>query len=73
MSTKILWKEKIYWCKNSASAQIISIYGLGKEHALEGTLNLFARKDKMKVVLDDNGVLEYIKNDIPNTPAPYAQ
>jgi len=46
---------------------------LGKEHALEGTLNLFARKDKMKVVLDDNGVLEYIKNDIPNTPAPYAQ
>lgn len=58
---------------NSTSAGIMSIYGLSTEHALEGTLNFCAWKDKMEVLLDDNGVLECIKNDIPKPPASDAQ
>ena len=35
--------------------------GLRLEYALEGTSNFVAWKDHMEAVLDDNGLLEYIK------------
>jgi len=35
------------------------------EYALEKTSNFIAWKDMMEVVLNDNGVLEYNKTDIP--------
>ena len=38
--------------------------GLGLEYALEGTSNFIAWKDRMEAVLDDNGLLEYIKTDV---------
>jgi len=38
--------------------------GLRLEYALEGTSNFFAWKECMEVVLDDNGLLEYIKRDV---------
>jgi len=51
----------------------MSVDGLGTEHAIEGTSNFCALKDKMEVMLDDNGVLEYIKVDIPKPPTSDAQ
>lgn len=51
----------------------MSSYGLRIEHALEGTSNFCGWKDKMEVALNDNGVLEYIKTDIPKAPASNAQ
>ena len=44
---------------------MMSSYDLRIEHAWEGNSIFYAWKDIMKVVLDDNGVLEYIKTDIP--------
>lgn len=38
--------------------------GLRLEYALEGSSNFMAWKDRMEVVLDENSVLEYVKNDI---------
>lgn len=38
--------------------------GLRLEYALEGTSNFVAWKDWMEAVLDDNGLLEYIKIDV---------
>ena len=43
------------------------------EYALEGTSNCVAWKDPMEAVLDDNGLLEYIKTDIANPPNYEAQ
>ena len=34
------------------------------EYALEGTSNFVALKDRMEAVLDDNGLLEYIKTNV---------
>jgi len=42
--------------------------GLRLEYALEGSLNYVAWKDQMEVVLEDNGLKEFIDNYIP-TPA----
>lgn len=38
--------------------------GLRLEYALEVTSNFFAWKDRMEAILDDNGLLEYIKSYI---------
>ena len=35
--------------------------GLRLEYALEGTSNFIVWKDRMEAVLDENGLLEYIK------------
>ena len=35
------------------------------EYALEGSLNYIAWKDRMEVVLDDNGLKEFIDADVP--------
>ena len=42
--------------------------GLRLEYALEGTSNFVAWKDYMEAVLDDNGLLEYVKIDNPRPP-----
>ena len=39
--------------------------GLWLEYALEGSLNYIAWKDWMEVVLEDNGLKEFIENDVP--------
>ena len=39
--------------------------GLWLEYALEGRSNYIAWKDRMEVVLEDNGLKEFIDNDVP--------
>ena len=39
--------------------------GLRLEYALEGSSNYIAWKDRMEVVLDDNGLKEFIDAEIP--------
>ena len=43
----------------------MSFNGLRVDYALEDNSNFIAWKDRMEAVLDDNGLLEYIKIDIP--------
>ena len=47
--------------------------GLRLEYALEGSLNNIAWKDMMVAVLEDNGLKEFIDNDIPKPIVAYAQ
>jgi len=51
----------------------MSFNGLRLEYALEGTSNFKAWKHTMEFLLDDNGVLEYTKNDIPKPTSLNAQ
>ena len=43
--------------------------GLILEYALEGSSNYIARKDRMETVMEDNGLKEFIDNDIPKSAA----
>jgi len=43
----------------------MSFNGLRLEYALEDSSNYIAWKDRMEVVLDDNGLKEFIEVDIP--------
>lgn len=47
--------------------------GLRLEYALEDNSNFIAQKDHMEVVLDDNGLLEYVKTDIAKPQASNAK
>ena len=40
-------------------------YGLRLEYALEGSSNYIAWKDRMEAVMEDNGLKEFIDNDVP--------
>lgn len=51
----------------------MSFNGLRLEHALEGSCNFIAWKEKMEDVLDENGVLEHTRTDIPKPTASDAQ
>ena len=42
------------------------------EYELEGSSNYIAWKDKMEVVLEDNGLKEFIDKDVPKPDAAYA-
>ena len=42
----------------------MSFNGLRLEYALDGSSNYIAWKDRMEVVLDDNGLKEFIDVDI---------
>ena len=42
----------------------MAINGLRLENALEGNSNFIAWKDHMEEILDDNGLLKYIKTDV---------
>ena len=50
----------------------MSFNGLRLEYALEGSSNYIAWKDRMEVVLDDNGLKEFIDADVPK-PTDVAQ
>ena len=39
--------------------------GLRLEYALDGSLNYISWKDRMEVVLEDNGLKEFIDSDVP--------
>ena len=39
--------------------------GLRLQYALEGKSNYISWKDKMEAVLEDNGLKEFIDNDVP--------
>ena len=39
--------------------------GLRLEYAVEGRSNYIAWKDRMEAVLEDNGLKEFIDNDVP--------
>ena len=43
----------------------MAFYGLRLEYALEGSSNYIAWKDRMEVVLEDNGLKEFIYQEIP--------
>jgi len=43
----------------------MSFNGLRLEYALEGSLNYIAWKDRMEVVLDENGLKEFIEAEVP--------
>ena len=43
----------------------MSFNGLRLEYALEGSLKYIAWKDRMEVVLEDNGLKEFIDSDVP--------
>ena len=39
--------------------------GLRLEYALKGNSNYISWRDRMEVVLEDNGLKEFIDNDVP--------
>ena len=43
--------------------------GLRLEYALEGSSNYISWKDMMEVVLEDNGLKEFIEKDVPKPDA----
>ena len=51
----------------------IAFYGLKLEYALEGSLNYIAWKDRMEVVLEDNGLKEFIDQEIQKQASTNAQ
>jgi len=48
-------------------------YGLRLEYALEGSSNYIAWKDGMEVVLEDNGLKEFIDQEIQKPASTNAQ
>ena len=50
----------------------MSFTGLRLEYALKGSMNYIAWKDRMKAVLDDNGLKEFMDADVPK-PADVAE
>ena len=51
----------------------MAFYGLRLEYALEGSLNYIAWKDRMEVVLEDNGLKEFIDQEIQKLASTNAQ
>ena len=48
-------------------------YGLRLEYALEGSSNYIAWKDRKEAVLEDNGLKEFIDQEIPKLASTNAQ
>jgi len=46
----------------------MSFYELRLKYALEGSSNYISWKDRMVVVLEDNGLKKFKYNDIPKPP-----
>ena len=51
----------------------MAFYGLRLKYALEGSSNYIAWKDRMEVVLEDNGLKEFIDQEIPKPASTNAQ
>ena len=47
--------------------------GLRLEYALDGNSNYIAWKDRMEAVLEDNGLKDFIDQEVPKPPAANAQ
>jgi len=43
----------------------MAFYGLRLKYALDGSLNYIAWKDHMEVVLEDNGLKDFIDQEVP--------
>jgi len=43
----------------------MAFYGLRLEYALDGSSNYIAWKDSMEVVLEDNGLKDFIDQEVP--------
>jgi hypothetical protein len=52
---------------------MLCVIDISLEYALEGSSNYIAWKDRMEAVLEDNGLKEFIDNDIPKPPTSDAQ
>ena len=51
----------------------MAFYGLRLDYALEGILDYIAWKDCMEAVLEDNGLKEFIDQEIPKPASTNAQ
>ena len=51
----------------------MAFYGLRLEYALEGSSNYIAWKDRMEAVVEDNGLKEFIDQEIPKLASTNAQ
>ena len=51
----------------------MAFHGLRLEYALEGILNFTSKRDRMEVVLEDNGLKEFVEQAIPKPAATDAQ
>eukprot|EP00253_Pinus_taeda_P022425 PITA_22425 len=51
----------------------MEFYGLQLKYALEGNLNFTAWRDRMEVVLEDNGLKEFVNQEIPKRATSDAQ
>lgn len=51
----------------------MAFYGLRLEYALKGTSNYIVWKDGMEVVLEDNGLKEFVDQGIPKLATQGAQ
>lgn len=47
----------------------MAFHGLRLEYALEGSSTFIALMDKMEVVLEDNGLKEFVEQEIPKLTA----
>ena len=71
-------KFEVRYCKyklNSShtSGWSMAFYNLRLEYALEGSLNYIAWKDRMEAVLEDNGLKDFIDQEIPKPTATNVQ
>ena len=51
----------------------MAFHGMRLEYALEGSSNYIAWKDRMEAILEDNGLKEFIDQEIPNPASTNAQ
>ena len=51
----------------------MAFYGFRLEYALDDISNYISWKDRMEAMLEDNGLKEFIDQDIPKPPASDAQ
>jgi len=58
------WNLNLQQCFLGVEVEM-SFNGLRLEYALEGSSNYIAWKDRMEVVLDDNGLKEFIEAEVP--------
>ena len=65
--------EKIKFAVSYFKSSRMSFYGLRLEYALDGNLNYIASKDHMEAVLEDNGLKEFIDQEVPKPIATNAQ
>jgi len=58
------WNSNLQQCFLGINVAM-SFNGLRLEYALEGSSNYIAWKDRMEAVLDDNGLKDFIEDEVP--------